>query len=286
MWVLLALGGFGIALLVRWQMSGQGLVDFLGLGLVNSYARLWHRWSCNRPAGLPTSGPALIVSNHTCSSDPSFVVAGCKRRVGFLIAREFFANEALRRFFDWIRSVPVVRDGRDVKAVRLALKNLADGHVLCIFPEGGLSNAGRGKMRPGKLGVALIALRSRVAVYPVAVSGGPQCDSILQAWLLPSAPTRVRVTYGDPVDLSAYYDRPITRKLLDEVTRLIMGKIAELEKQAPPEIARRRLSGPISRARRLRLAHRNGRHHHGHHRSRSHPPALQAVRGGSSARSA
>lgn len=231
MWVLVVLAAEIAVLLVNWRRSGQGLVDFLGLGLVNSYARLWHRWSSNRPAPFPPVGPVLIAVNHTCSSDPSFVVAGCKRRVGFLIAKEFFANAVLRGFFDWIHSVPVTRNGYDVRAVREAVRNLNMGYVLCIFPEGGLTNAGRPGVRNGKPGVALIALRSRVPVYPVAIADGPQTNDILRAWLIPSAPKRVRVNYGDPIDLSRYYAQPISRKLLEEVTRVIMGRLAELEQE-------------------------------------------------------
>jgi 1-acyl-sn-glycerol-3-phosphate acyltransferase len=231
MWLLLVLGAEILVLLVNWRRSGQGLVDYVGLGMVNSYARLWHRWSSNRPAPLPPVGPVLFAVNHTCSPDPSFVVAGCNRRVGFVIAAEYFCNFALRWFFDWIHSVPVTRNGRDVRAVREAIRVLKMGYVLCIFPEGGLTNAGRAGVRSAKAGVALIALRSRAPVYPVAIAGGPQTNAVAQAWLTPSAPKRVRVTYGDPIDLSRYYDQPITRALLEEVTRVIMGTVARLEQE-------------------------------------------------------
>jgi 1-acyl-sn-glycerol-3-phosphate acyltransferase len=229
MWVFVVLPAVASVLVVRWRRSGQGLLNFFGLGLVNSYARLWHRWSSNGPAPLPPQGPGLVVSNHTCSSDPTFVVAGCARRVSFLIAAEYFWGPVLRRFFGWLRAVAVTRNGRDVVAVRQSLRNLKEqGDIICIFPEGGLSNAGAARMRHGKAGAALIALRSRVPVYPVSIRGGPQTSDVLRAWLLPSAPARVRVTYGPPLDLSAYYDRPIDRKLLDEVTSLMMQTIADL----------------------------------------------------------
>src|SRR5262249_49658507 len=81
--------------------------------------------------------------------------------------------------------------------------------------------------RPAKAGAALIALRSRAPVYPVAIRGGPQTIHVLKSWLWP-APTPVRVTYGPPIDLSAYYGRPITRRLLEEVSRHIMQSIYEL----------------------------------------------------------
>jgi hypothetical protein len=48
---------------------------------------------------------------------------------------------------------------------------------------------------------------------------------VLSAWLRPS---RARVTYGHALDLSAYYDRPLRRRLLQEVTDLIMDEIHRL----------------------------------------------------------
>jgi 1-acyl-sn-glycerol-3-phosphate acyltransferase len=116
----------------------------------------------------------------------------------------------------------------DVVAARAGLRTLGLGWVLCVFPEGGLSNVGRRGLGPGKAGAALLALRSRVPVYPVFISGGPRTNALLQSWILPSSKA-VHVTYGPPLDLSRYYDRPITRRLLEEVTQLIMRTIAELE---------------------------------------------------------
>src|SRR5262249_831701 len=101
-------------------------------------------------------------------------------------------------------------------------------------PEGGLSHAGRDGVHPGKAGIALFALRTRVPVIPARITGGPQRSEVLPAWLRPS---RVRVTFGSPVDLSAYYGRPINRKLLEEVTALLMDRVRMLG----PKAARARL---------------------------------------------
>jgi 1-acyl-sn-glycerol-3-phosphate acyltransferase len=214
-------------MLWRWRRSGQVLVHYLGLGLVYLYARLWHRWSANGPARVPAGGPAILVSNHTCSADPAFLTAGCRRPLSFVIAREYYNIGLLRPLFDYIGCVPVARNGRDAVGVRVALRRLDEGRILCIFPEGGLSHAGRRGIRPGKAGVALLALRSRVPVYPALITGGPQTTSLLRAWL---GPSRVRVTFGPPVDLSPYYGRPIDRKLLEEVTATLMHRIAALER--------------------------------------------------------
>src|SRR6202022_2482438 len=137
------------------------------------------------PARLPATGPAILVANHTCSADPAFLTAGCRRVLSFMIAREDYNIRLLRPLLDYIGCVPVARNGRDAAGVRNALRRLDRGCVLCIFPEGGLSNAGRKRVRSGKAGVALLALRSRAPVFPALISGGPQTSSIPRAWLLP-----------------------------------------------------------------------------------------------------
>jgi 1-acyl-sn-glycerol-3-phosphate acyltransferase len=205
------------------------LTEFLLRGLLSAYVRLWHRWQSNGPAPLPATGPAILFSNHTCSTDPAFLTVGSPRPLSFLIAREFYLLPIVRRLCDYIHCVPVTRNGKDVTAARVALRRLKEGHVLCIFPEGGLSTAGR-RFRPGKPGVALLALRSRVPIFPAYIAGGPQVSDVLPAWLWPSR--GVRVIFGPAVDLSAYYGLPIDRKLLEEVTVLLMRCVMALRPKA------------------------------------------------------
>ena len=211
--------------LIRWRRCGQTLGEVLALALVRCYARLVHRFQSNGPAPLPIKGSAILVANHTCSADPAFLTAGCSRPLSFFIAREFYAFPLLRTLFESIHAVPVTRHGKDVTAVRVGLRRLRQGRVLCIFPEGDLSNAGRGRPRPGKAGIALLALRSRAPVFPAWIEGGPQTSRLATAWLRPS---RVRVVFGPEVDLSAYYERPIDRKLLNEVRELLMSRVLAL----------------------------------------------------------
>lgn len=214
-----------LLLLVRWRRSEHPLLDFVGLGFVYFYARLWHGCVIRGPA-LPVKGAVLLIANHTCSADPAFLQTVSPRVLCFLMAQEYFdLHPWLRRLFTYMRAVPVKRDGRDMATVRAALRELSAGRVVCIFPEGSLSAAGCNRLRPGKGGAALLALRSRAPVIPVFVSGGPQHSNVPRAWLLPS---RVRLTLGPAVDLSATYDRPINRALVEETTATLMRAVADL----------------------------------------------------------
>ncbi len=52
-------------------------------------------------------------------------------------------------------------------------------------------------------------------------------------------PAKVHVSIGQPIDLSAYYDRPTDKELLGELTKRILQAIARLagDNQFQPQLA-------------------------------------------------
>jgi 1-acyl-sn-glycerol-3-phosphate acyltransferase len=221
------------ALLLVWflaevRRSGQPLAVFAFQQVACGYARLWHRASSNGPAPLPAAGPALLYANHTCSADPMFLLGTSPRPLSFLVTREHYAMSFITRaILDTLRCVPVSRTGRDVKAARQALHRLDEGCVVCVFPEGNLSALALGRPGKPKLGLAYLALKRRVPVYPARITGGPRTHHLLASWLRP-ARVPVRVVYGPPVDLSPYHGRRLDRRLLAEVGDRLMRHLETL----------------------------------------------------------
>jgi 1-acyl-sn-glycerol-3-phosphate acyltransferase len=189
------------------------------------FAGLWHHCSADGPL-LPVRGPALVVANHPNHSDPAFLTSACVHPLSFLHARESFQTPVLHRLFTRVGSIPVARTGRDVMAVREALRRLGQGEVIGVFPEGEVYPEGRPD-RAYKTGAAFLALRSRAPVYPARIVGGPRTRGPVRDWLWPSDGVRVRL--GAPIDLSAYYGRRIDHGLLAEVTRLLMSHVQALD---------------------------------------------------------
>lgn len=223
-WVAMACGLAVVALLcVPWRRCGRRAFDGFELTVMSLYARLWHGWSRPGPAPLPATGPVIVIANHQSHADAALLLASCGRPLCFLQARERY-EVFLRPLFHLSGCIPVSRGRPDFSALRAALECLKGGGVLCLFPEGEISPAGPGRIAGGKPGVALLALRSRAPVFPVQIVGGPQSRSLAASWL---RPTRgVRVLFGPAVDLSDYYGRPLTHRLLAEVTaRLMRGMI-------------------------------------------------------------
>ena len=139
---------------------------------------LWHRLKTNGWARLPDSGPAILIANHTCGIDHLVLQAGCRRVLGFMIAREYYDWPLIHWFCKRVGCIPVNRDGRDIYATRAALRALKEGRVLPIFPEGQITpSSGRvlGPMRPG---AAFLAIRSGVPVIPAYIRGTPETNQM------------------------------------------------------------------------------------------------------------
>jgi 1-acyl-sn-glycerol-3-phosphate acyltransferase len=87
-----------------------------------------------------------------------------------MIAVEQYNRLGLRWFFKAIGCIPVDRDKRPERAFRAALRALADGQVVALFPQGAIHH---GHLPPRRLkgGVARLAALSGAPVYPVRVSG-------------------------------------------------------------------------------------------------------------------
>jgi 1-acyl-sn-glycerol-3-phosphate acyltransferase len=207
--------------------------------IANLYGRLCFHWRANRRCPFLNESPAIIIANHRSPVDPLLIWVGVSNRrpLEFLTAQEYFGIPGLQFIFETMRAIPVARDGKDTGPTRTALRRLQAGRLLGVFPEGGI-NPGPGLL-PGNPGIAWLALQSRAPVYPVFIENAPQNQSMVAA---ATTFTRVRVNYGDPVDLSAYYGRRTSPELLQEVTDLLMGRLAALGGLEAPDTPSLRLS--------------------------------------------
>lgn len=167
--------------------------------IMKAYCVSWHQLQVNRCSHLPDSGSAILISNHTCGIDHVLLQVSCRRLLGFMIAREYYESPWLRGICSYIGCIPVNRNGRDLAAIRAALKALKNGRVLPIFPEGRIMPASGRRLDAMKPGSAYLAVYAGVPVVPAYIIGTPLTNEILESLLTPS---RARVIFGPPVDLS------------------------------------------------------------------------------------
>jgi 1-acyl-sn-glycerol-3-phosphate acyltransferase len=145
------------------------------------------------------------------------------RPIGYMMAKEYYENPVLNIFFRALGCIPVARDGADMGPAREALKHLKNGKLVGIFPEGRLNQGS--DLLPANPGIAWLALRAQVPVYPAFIHNAPQGKSIGAPFYTPA---RVRVQFGPPIDLSEFHDAKKTQELLNQITRLIMTRLAHL----------------------------------------------------------
>lgn len=193
------------------------------------YGGLMFRCRAN-PCPVPLHGPALVIANHRSPIDPILLWHGYLQKVslrnarpiGFMMAKEFNIWP-FSLAFSALRTILVARDGADIGPSKEALRHLKDGELVGVFPEGRL-NLGEGLL-PANPGIAWLALRAKVPVYPAYIAGAPQGTRFIHPFYTLS---RVRVTYGEPIDLSAHYGEKKTQELLLEVSEAMMQRVAKL----------------------------------------------------------
>jgi 1-acyl-sn-glycerol-3-phosphate acyltransferase len=237
-WAQLTLATYAAACVVTiWWLAGRcehGRIVSLLYVVNRLMSGLIFHCRGSRRCPFPDDGPALIVANHRSPADPMLVWmnhhlvnVGNRRRIraiNFLMAREFYELPSMNWMYRALRCIPVDRDAKEAAPVRDAIRRLRAGELVGIFPEGRI-NTGEGLLTPGGTGIAFLALKSRVPVYPVFIQGSPQAKSMVSCFMTPS---RVRLIYGDPIDLSQFYDHPKPRECFDDLTKLLMRRLAEL----------------------------------------------------------
>jgi 1-acyl-sn-glycerol-3-phosphate acyltransferase len=202
------------------------------------YTWAWHRLRHDGWAPLPEHGPAVLISNHTCCIDHLLLQSSCRRVLGFMIAREFFELPIVHAFCLRIGCIPVNRDGRDLQATRSALRALAEGKVLPIFPEGTITPKSGRALGPILPGAAFIAVRSGEPVIPAFICGSPPTAEIAPSLLMRS---RSRVVFGPPIDMSDVApsqagDKQVIARVTERFERALQDLQAQCLESDPCEV--------------------------------------------------
>ncbi len=122
---------------------------------------------------LPEEGPALLVCNHVSFMDPLLLMANLRRPARFVMYYRIFHVPLLHFVFRTARAIPIAGQREDPAVLQHAYDAidaaLADGELVCIFPEGGLT--GDGEIAPFRPGLEKILARRPVPVVPMALRG-------------------------------------------------------------------------------------------------------------------
>jgi len=199
---------------------------------------------------IPSTGPAILASNHLSFSDSFFLPALMKRRVTFIAKSEYFTGTGIKgkltaAFFRGVGQLPVDRSGvrgAGEAAIRSGIAVIERGELFGVYPEG--TRSPDGKLYRGKVGgVARIALATGAPVIPVAMIDTEKLQPPGQ--VRPNFGVRPGIRIGAPMDFSRYQGMENDRFILRSVTDEVMYEIMRLSGQEYVDVyataAKRRL---------------------------------------------
>lgn len=172
---------------------------------------------------LPRRGPAIVVSNHASYADAIILGSASPRPIHFIVLQWMYDLLLIRWFYWGMGTIPVRAEGQqDARGIKRALRLLASGRILGVFPEG--SRSADGRLSEPRLGAAMIAAMSGAQVVPAYIDGAR--DSLPVGGLFPR-PARIHVRFGAPLR----FDRgrlgtgreaigAFAREMLDAIRRL------------------------------------------------------------------
>jgi len=140
------------------------LVRLVGLAVVRRFYHI-------RALGverMPASGGVLLAPNHISFMDAFFLYAASPRPVRFLIDEAFYKRWWARGMVRLFNSVPISAENTRTAIGQVAAA-LAEGHVVCVFPEGRLTRTGF--MCELKRGYELMAKKGGALILPAYMDG-------------------------------------------------------------------------------------------------------------------
>jgi len=214
-----------VATVTRLRRGRFGTAMCFWANLSALYCRLWPRTRRVGICTVPLEGPVILAANHNSTLDPFVLAATSPNRVpGYMIAVEYARIPLFSRLVKAVECVPVTRSGIDTASVKAALRHLASGKLLGIFPQGRVQDPAE----PPKVlaGVGMLALRSGATVIPAHVSGIAYSDGVIGPFFRRH---HAEVRYGPPIDLSPWQGREKDRAAHREVAEHIMQAIMSLK---------------------------------------------------------
>ena len=193
------------------------------------FARIYHRINVLSPQRLPKHGPAILICNHVSGLDPMLIQSVCPRLIVWMMAREYYEIRGLHTIFRTVEAIPVDRGGRDLAATRAALRALEAGRILGVFPEGKIETSRQ--LLPFQTGVALMAIKAGVPVYPAYLDGTQRNKKMLQAFLYPNVAS---LAFGPAVEFDATStSKEVLQAATDRFTEAVARLKAATERTMP-----------------------------------------------------
>ena len=163
--------------------------------LFGCVARVWvlRRENANHAGGF------LLEANHISHFDPFIISSVVRRKIDWMTMAEFFRFPLLGLLLRAVDAFPADRHRADRKTIRTAIERLKSGHVVGLFPEGGIRDRAHSLLEgaPLRRGAATLAHMAGVSILPCVIVGSDRLYS-RKRWL-PLRRTPIWIAFGNPI---------------------------------------------------------------------------------------
>jgi 1-acyl-sn-glycerol-3-phosphate acyltransferase len=161
------------------------------------------------------AGGFLLAANHISHFDPFIISSVVRRKIDWMTMAEFFHFPFLRSLLRAVDAFPADRHHADRKTIRTAIERLKSGHIVGLFPEGGIRDGARSLLQgaPLRAGAATLAHIAAVPIVPCVIIGSDRLYSA-KRWL-PLRRTPIWIVFGNPIPHSPELPKLEARKQIE-----------------------------------------------------------------------
>ncbi|HET8730329.1 MAG TPA: MFS transporter [Moraxellaceae bacterium] len=147
--------------------------EFFMRFLVWMFMSIFYRVERKNVDAIPEEGACVLVCNHVSFFDALILATAIRRPPRFVMDHNIFRNPVLNFIFRTARAIPIASAKVDPTLLEKAYDDIAEalenGEMVCIFPEGRITDTG--EIYPFKNGIQRIVERTPVPVIPMALQG-------------------------------------------------------------------------------------------------------------------
>jgi 1-acyl-sn-glycerol-3-phosphate acyltransferase len=133
--------------------------------------RCIYRFKVRGDEHIPLKGSAILVCNHVSFVDAVLLMAASPRPIAFIMDHRIFKLPVLGWMFKLAKAIPIAPQRENAQVYEQAFERaravLADGELVCIFPEGAITKDGQ--LGEFKGGVMKLLETHPVPVIPLAL---------------------------------------------------------------------------------------------------------------------
>lgn len=167
-YLLIALMNIAVGVFIFYQVP-----EFTMRFMIWLFSHSMYRVSHKGLENVPDKGAALIACNHVSYVDALLIAGSVRRPIRFIMYKPIFEIPLLNFIFRTGGAIPICSPKEDDAVYTAAMDAIAEGleqgDLLCIFPEGKLTQDG--EMDEFRAGIERIIQRSPAPVIPLALQG-------------------------------------------------------------------------------------------------------------------